>query len=68
MREKGCSKDVTVQKICKIAKDESDVRQILEAIWKNPKKGREILAEAVEKNKDVYGFEKMLEEKGQKPD
>jgi len=62
MREKGCSKDVTVQKICRIAKDEGDVRQILDAIWKNPQKGREILAEAVEKNKDVYGFEKMLTE------
>jgi hypothetical protein len=63
LHEKGCPKKVTVQKVCKIAKDEGDVREILDALWKNPQRGEEILAEAMEKNKDVYGFERMLEEK-----
>jgi hypothetical protein len=63
LRERGCSKAVTVQKICKVAKNEEEVREILDNIWKNPEKGEEILAEAMEKNKDIYKFEKMLEER-----
>jgi hypothetical protein len=63
LREKGCRAKVTVQKVCKIAKEEDEVREILEAIWRDPEKAEEVLAEIMEKNKDVYGFEKMLEEK-----
>ena len=62
LHEKGCPKKVTVQKICRIAKDEDEVREILDAIWKNPEKGEEILFKALEGNKDIYGFEKMMEE------
>ena len=64
LRERGCPKEETVQKICKVARDEDDMRRILQDVWKNPEKSKYILAETVEKNKDVYGFEKMLEEKG----
>lgn len=60
LREKGCDKSVTVQKICRIAKDESEIRQIFEALWENSNKGEEILAKAIKKNKDLYEFEKML--------
>lgn len=35
---------------------------MLDAVWKSPEKSEEILAEAPERNKDVYGFEKMMEE------
>jgi hypothetical protein len=63
LREKGCPKGVTVQKVCKIAKNEEEVRELLDAIWKDPEKGEKILAEAVEKNKEIYQFEKMLEQK-----
>jgi hypothetical protein len=62
LHEKGCPKKVTVQKVCRIAKDENEVRETLDVIWKNPEKGEEILVEALERNKDVYGFEKMMEE------
>ncbi|MBS7633752.1 hypothetical protein KEJ15_09130, partial [Candidatus Bathyarchaeota archaeon] len=62
LREKGCSAKVTAQKVCKIARDEDEVREILEAIWKDPEKAEEVLAEAVEKNKEVYDFEKMMED------
>jgi hypothetical protein len=63
LREKDCPKDVTVQKICKIARDEKEVRVILDAIWREPLKAKEIIVETLEKNKEIYGFEKMLEEK-----
>jgi len=61
LREKGCPKKVTVQKVCKIAKDEKEVRELLDALWKEPEKGEEILAEARERNEKIYRFEKMLE-------
>lgn len=62
LQEKGCNKKVTVQKICKIGRNEEEVRQILDAIWKNPEKSEEILVEALQRNKEVYEFEKMLAE------
>ena len=62
LQKKGCSKRVTVQKVCKIARDEEEVRQILDAIWKNPENSEEILVEALQRNKEVYEFEKMLAE------
>lgn len=61
LRGRGCPRKVSVQKICRIAKDEDEVREILEEIWGNPEKSEQILAKTVEKNKDVYEFEKMLE-------
>ena len=61
LRGRGCPRKVTVQKVCKIAKDEDDVRKILEEIWGNPEKSEGILAKTVEKNKNLYEFEKMLE-------
>ncbi len=63
LHERGISKATTVQKICKIARDEKEVREVLEAMWENPGKSEEILAKVAEKNKDVYEFERMLEQK-----
>lgn len=61
LHERGCPSKITVQKICKIAKDEKQVREILESIWENPRKSEQILETAIEKNKEIYEFEKMLE-------
>jgi len=61
LRERGVPKKVTVQKICRIAKNEKEVREVLEDIWKAPDKGEDILGKISEKNKEVYDFEKMLE-------
>lgn len=63
LRDRGVPKAVTVQKICKYAKDEKEVREVLESIWANPEKSNELLAEVVDKNKEVYDFERMLEKK-----
>jgi len=59
---RGCSRKVTVQKICKRAKNEEELREILEKIWSNPESSEEVLNELLEKNKELYMFEKMLEE------
>lgn len=62
LRERGCPSRVTVQKICKIAKDENEVREVLDAIWDNSGRSEEILKNVQAKNKKIYEFEKMLEE------
>ena len=62
LHERGCPKAMTVQKACKVAKHEGEVRETLDAIWEDPKGGEEILGKAMERNKDLYKFERMLEE------
>jgi len=62
LRERGCAKAVTVQRICRIANDEKEVREVLDAVWENSGRSEEIFAEVTEKNKELYAFEKMLEE------
>jgi hypothetical protein len=63
LRGRGVPKTVTVQKICRYAKDEMEVRETLDAVWENSVKAKEILAKVVKKNGQVYEFEKMLEMK-----
>ena len=61
LREYGVLKDVTVQKICRACRDEKEVREVLDKIWKNPDKAVAILNQVVNRNKDIFSFEKMLE-------
>jgi hypothetical protein len=61
LRERGCSRSITVQKACRIAKNENEVREVLDTLWENSSRSREIIASVLEKNKDLYMFEKILE-------
>ena len=61
LRERGCSSRVTVQKICKTAKNENEVREILDTMWENTGRSGDLL-EVQQKNKKIYEFEKTLEE------
>ena len=60
LREHGVDKKVTVQKICKVCRDEKDVRVVLDVIWKKPLKAQEVLAETLNRNQGVFEFEKAL--------
>jgi len=62
MRERGIQRETTVQAVCRVAKDEKEVREVLQAIWEAPEKSSEILSKAIGKNKDVYELKKMLEQ------
>jgi len=64
LRDRGIEKYVTVQKICKASKDESDVREILDALWDKPKSARGELQRTTNKNQDLYRFEEKLEKTG----
>ena len=62
LHERGCPRKVTVQKICKVVKNEKEVREVLDAIWENAGRSEEVLAGVAEKNGEIYKFERMLEE------
>jgi hypothetical protein len=66
LREMECALNVTVQRICRLARDEMEVREVLDAIWRSPDRAEEILARIAAKNQQLYEFERMLE-KGTKP-
>ena len=60
MRERGVEKEVTVQKVCKACKDESDVRSILDGIWIDPSKALDVLTATLVRNERVFEFEDVL--------
>jgi predicted Zn-ribbon and HTH transcriptional regulator len=59
--EPSQSLKLTVKKICRVVRDEKEVREVLEAIRKNAEKTEETLVEVADKNEEVYQFEKILE-------
>jgi len=61
LREKNCPKTVTCQKICKRTKDEEEVRETLDRIWKQPDRSEETLSKLISNNEDLFTFEKRLE-------
>ena len=61
LREKGCGKNITVQQICRVARDEREVRRILDEVWDDSSRAKEILEKVVSKNEEVYKFERVLE-------
>jgi len=63
LREHGVVKKVTVQKICRVCKNEIDIRSLLDVIWKKPLKAQEVLVETLTRNHDVFEFEKVLADK-----
>lgn len=60
LRERGCK--ISVEKVCKLAADEREVREALDSIWENPRNSEEILSKLAKRNKELYEFERMLEE------
>jgi hypothetical protein len=63
LRERGCANNITVQRICKAARNEDEVRQILDKVWEGKDKSEGFLTEVLVKNKDLFEFEKMLDQK-----
>jgi hypothetical protein len=62
LRERGCPRNVTVQKVCRLARNEDEVREALDAIWKKSEEGEEILTSLQSLNEDLYRFEEILEQ------
>ncbi|MCX6003501.1 MAG: hypothetical protein NTX46_03620 [Chloroflexi bacterium] len=64
LHERGADNDVTVQRICRVAKDETQVREMIERIWNDPEKAENTLASFSLDNSKLYKFEKLLEGNG----
>jgi len=62
IRERDTDEDVTVQHVCHIAKDEAQIREVLEAVWKEPEKAGGLLERIAVENGKLFEFEKTLEE------
>jgi hypothetical protein len=61
LRVTGCNKKRTIQSICRAARNEDQVRELLKKIWGNPPVAEQLLSEVRGRNEDLYGFEKALE-------
>jgi len=61
LREKGCPKEATVQKICRAAQDEAQVRKTLDTFWEKPDEATATLSRLRRDNQDLYRFEEKLE-------
>jgi len=62
LHERGAPRMVTVQKICRSAKNETEVREALDAMWKDPTTSEAILRELWTRNEELYKFEEILED------
>jgi len=65
LRERGVLKQITVQKVCRLALNEAEVRESLDRLWRDPVGGESVLADLRERNKDLYRFEEELEGKAE---
>jgi F0F1-type ATP synthase delta subunit len=60
LRENEVKNKVTVQKICRVCRDEKEIRAVLDDIWQDPSKAQEVFAKALNRNQDMFEFEKAL--------
>jgi hypothetical protein len=60
LREQGVDKRVTVQKVCRICKDEKQIRETLDQLWNQSKKAQEVLSETSNRNNSVFEFETAI--------
>jgi hypothetical protein len=61
LQERGIPKEVTVQKICRSARDEDEVREALAKVWEKPRNAEGIVTALAEKNEDIYRLESAME-------
>ena len=62
LHERVGDTELTVQRICRITRDENEVRSTLTDIWANPKQAQKLLTQLAERNQGFYELEKTMEE------
>jgi hypothetical protein len=60
LREHGVDRRTTVQRICRIAKDEQQLRELTSMVWNRPADSQAILTDILNGNKNVFDFEQAL--------
>lgn len=61
LQDQGVNSKITVQRICRISRNEKQVRQVLDQLWSKPEMAETIIEETIKSNEDVYEFEKQLQ-------
>ncbi len=61
LRDRGWPSKLTVQEICKVARDENQTKRALEEIWAKPSTSMDAVMKLREANADHYQFERLLE-------
>jgi len=61
LRERGVDVKVSVQSICKMSADERQVRETLDAVWKEPDNAKALVETLATRNAKMFEFEKTLE-------
>ena len=54
---------MTVQKMCKAARDEGEVREAQSRIWEKPSKAMDVITSLEGKNRDTYELGENMETK-----
>ena len=57
----GVPKQVTVQKVCTRARNETELREVFARIWSRPITSAKLLVQVAVKNADLFDFERSLE-------
>jgi hypothetical protein len=65
LHTRGIPKNITVQGICRASKNEEQVRQILETIWKTPSSSIQVIQQTLNGNTDVFEFEERLSQEAE---
>ncbi len=65
LRERGCDSSISVQKLCRAAGDEGEVRETLDLLWRKPEDADQVLGGLLAGNEELYRFEEMLEGEGE---
>jgi len=60
LHQRGVPKQVTIQEICRVARNEQEVRALLEEIWEKPRQAEKILQKARQRNQDIYELERAM--------
>jgi DNA-binding MarR family transcriptional regulator len=60
LRVHGVDKRITAQRICRLARNETQLRELLNEFWNQPAKVEAILGKILNKNSNTFEFEKTL--------
>jgi len=60
LHERGVATSITVQAVCRGARDEAEVKETLNKLWENPERAKEILSHLAQKNRALLNYKYLL--------
>jgi hypothetical protein len=62
LQQRGCDSTVTVQRICRVCRDETEVTATLQDAWENPETATKMLEKIAARNRSIFELERRLNE------